>query len=117
MIDESRRQREAGFRNAPEVGAFYFEEAVKILTDGGCKIGGVEFVLQPRLRNEAIELAERFNAYLSAGDYDSPLGEMPEKVFRVIRCRYERDDPQGNPVFSLLLTKPAKMRSREDSRR
>ena len=89
--DENRRKSDVGFRDAPDVGAFYFEDAAKVLAGSGCVLGRLVFTLPPRQSEESAALG---------GNY----GGIPPKTYRVLRRSVAGHDNSGAPVCDLLLT-------------
>ena len=99
--DESRRGNKAGFRDAPDVGAFYFEDAAETLARSGYHIGRVEFTLPPRQQSEAAALAK-------------DIAKLPVKNCRVIRCVVSGANTSGEPICDMLLTVEKGMLSGDD---
>lgn len=81
------------FRDAPNVGAFYFEDAKEIVMQSGYAIGRICFTARPGG-------PDRLNVM--------PVGALPEDVpqqkFRVLRCTVNGYDGLGSPVCDFLLT-------------
>ena len=77
-------------RGAPDVGAFYYEDAVKAINEQGFVLGSVEFARQPRHFTEP---------------QPRPSDGLPQKKYRVLRCYAEYRRGPGKPVCGLLLVK------------
>ena len=85
--DENTRSRISSFRDAPDIGAFYFEDAAAMLSESACLVGRAEFTLPPRAR-------------FVADDLDN----LPPKRFRVLRCLVSGHSDSGEPICDLVLT-------------
>ena len=107
--------------DAPDIGAFYFEDALEALAEAGCDIGGIGVTLQPRQSREAAALAGGLQVYAGrpaadsarafrgfaggpeAGPTAGPGNAAPRREFRVVR--YKADLSGGRPVYDILLTR------------
>ena len=82
---------ETGYRNAPNVGAFYYEDAAAILGQSGCLIGRVEYTLPPRQSGGARVLTDR------------RIDIQPQSC-RVLKCEVIGYSRSGEPICNLLVT-------------
>ena len=98
------RNYEAGSHNAPDVGAFYFEDALELFEMSGRLIGRVEFTLPPRQSGEAANLSDLFNRRDNSRPYEPLRRILEPRKYRVVRCTANGCDQEGNPVYDLLLT-------------
>ena len=112
--DENKRSGKASFRSAPDVGAFYFEDAFDILARSGFDIGYVDIALPPRHMDETDSLNDiktHINNY--ATENRAPRGDcqnsgrglcgLPAKKYRVIRCLENGISLSGAPKCDLVI--------------
>ena len=80
-------------QGAPDVRAFYLEDAERALRRAGVSVGKIEFALPPRSFGDAEALAE------TAPD------RLPAKTFRVLRSSEIYSGAGGGSVCDLLVTR------------
>ena len=104
--DAPRNAPDTGVFSAPDVGAFFFEDAIAELTASGCVIGRVDFTAPP---GRAGADADALTVFYSGKEGDprrAPApGMIPPAQFRVLRCVVGDYDDSGAPVCDLLISR------------
>ncbi|MDR3121815.1 MAG: hypothetical protein LBU58_10870 [Clostridiales bacterium] len=100
---------ETTLRDAPDVGAFYFQDAVGALKEAGFTIGRIEFTLPPRERRRAEGLAASSDAAAgetagAAVSADACRALFDPRAGRVVRCSVRDGQPR---VADILLSPDA----------
>ena len=90
---------------APNVGAFYFEDAVARLKESGCTVGRVEITEAPvRESKQANEPVRENKQAQTAADKNVGIFSLPQRRYRVILNRVTGFGEAGEPVCDLLIT-------------
>ena len=105
--ETNRRNVEAVPRDAPDVGAFYFEDALAVLAQSGFRAGRVDFTLPPGQSDKAAALARACNNRNGGGSDADLSALLPPMKFRVLKCSIRGNDPSGTPICDLLVTTAA----------
>jgi hypothetical protein len=95
------------FRNAPDVGAFYFEDAVAAIKNDGFFIGRVDFTMQPRESHKSAELVKQCLEYIDKFYSDQVCEDFPYQLYRVVRCNVNSAETGGAPADAEGVTEGA----------
>jgi hypothetical protein len=99
--------------NAPDIGAFYFEDALAAVAESGGLVGDAEFTLPPRQSGEAAALTAEYRKCIAEMPAGAIAGRVPPRKFRVVRFKARRVN--DIMTYDLLLTVSRELPPRADS--